>query len=187
MVSGTEIRSWKRWVSLSLQARVNVEALIRVTRGGFRFTGGSGVSRSGTGFGRARVGADDKVSTGGDILASGCDDWRKMMQPNTQSIKGLYWVSQWNPSTIVQPWSNGPRSDKKCQILSFPGRKAYGEVKGLTNDRIGGSVHEAESYWRNVVGREVLSLNEVRVDERVRRSGVHKGFKDRIGNQVGSE
>ena len=71
--------------------------------------------------------------------------------------------------------------------MSFPGRKAYGEVKGLSNDRIGGSVHEAESYWRNVAGREVLSLNEVRGDERVGRSGVHKGFKDRIRNQVRSE
>ena len=106
VVSGTEIRSWKCWVSLSLQARANAEALINVTHGGFRFTGGRGVSGSGTGFRRARVGADDKVSTGGDILASGCDDWQKMMRPNTQSIEGLNWVSQQNPSTIVQPWSN---------------------------------------------------------------------------------
>ena len=81
---------------------MNVEALIRVTRGGFRFTGGSGVSRSGTGFGRARVGADYKVSTEGDVLASGCDDWQKIMWPITQSIKGLNWVSQRCPSTIVQ-------------------------------------------------------------------------------------
>ena len=162
-----------------------MEALIKVTRGGFRFTGGSGVSGSKTGFGRAGVGADDKVSTGGDVLASGCDDWRKMMWPNTQSIEGLNRVSQRNPSTIVQPWSNGVTKNVRC--LSFPNRKAYGEVKGLSNDRIGGSVHEAESYWWNVVGREVLSLDEVRVDERVGRSGVHKGFKDHIRNQVGSE
>ena len=106
VVSGMESRSWKCWVSLSLQVRANVEALINVTHGGFRFTGGRGVSGSGTGFGRAGVGADDKVSTGGDVLASGCNDWRNIMRPNTQSIEGLNWVSQWNPSTIVQPWSN---------------------------------------------------------------------------------
>ena len=86
--------------------RVNVEALISVTRGGFQFTSGRGVSGSGTGFGRAGVGADDKVSTEGDILASGCDDWWKIMWPNTQSINGLNQVSQQYPSTIVQPWSN---------------------------------------------------------------------------------
>ena len=64
MVSGTEIRNWKHWVSLSLQARANAEALIKVTRRGFRFTGGSRASGSGMGFGRAGVGADDGVSTG---------------------------------------------------------------------------------------------------------------------------
>ena len=79
-----------------------------------------------------------------------------------------------NRTTLVQ-WS-----DKKCQVLSFPGRKAYGEVKGLSNDRVGGSVHEVESYWRNVVSWKVLSLNKVRIDEGVGRSGVHKGFKDRV-------
>ena len=63
----------------------------------------------------------------------------------------------------------------------------YGEVKGLSNDRVGGSVHEAELYWWDVVGREVLSLNEARVNEGVRRSGVHKGFKDHVGNQFGSK
>ena len=73
-------------------------------------------------------------------------------------------------------------SDKKCQILSFPSRKAYGEVKGLSNDRIGGSVHEAESYRWNVVSRKVLNLNKVRVDKGVRRSGVHEGFKDCVGD-----
>ena len=103
MVSGTEICSWKHWVSLSLQAQANMEALINVTHRGFCFTGGRGVSGSGMGLGRAGVGADDKVLTGGDILASDCNDWQKMMQPNTQSIEGLNWVSQRNPSTIVQP------------------------------------------------------------------------------------
>ena len=78
-------------------------------------------------------------------------------------------------------------SDKKCQVLSFPGRKAYEEVKGLSNDTVGGSVHEAESYWWNVVSQEVLSLNEARVDKGVRRSRVHKGFKDGVGDRVGSE
>ena len=68
----------------------------------------------------------------------------------------------------------------------FP-RKAYGEVKGLSNDTVGGSIHEAESYWWNVVSREVLSLNEARVNKGVGRSGVHKGFKDHVGDRVGSE
>ena len=92
---------------MSLQAQANTEALISVTRGGFRFTGGRGFSGSGTGFRRAGVGANDKVSTGGDVLASGCDDWWKIMQPNTQSIEGLNRVSQQYPGMIVQPWSNG--------------------------------------------------------------------------------
>ena len=47
--------------------------------------------------------AHNKVLTKGDVLASGCDGWWKMMQPNTQSIKGLNQVSQWYPSTVVQP------------------------------------------------------------------------------------
>ena len=63
----------------------------------------------------------------------------------------------------------------------------YGEVKGLSDDRVGGSVHKAESYWRNVVSQEVLSLNKVRVDKRVRRSGVHEGFKVCVRNRVRSE
>ena len=87
---------------MSLQVQANVEALIRVTRGGFQFTSRRGFSGSGMGFGRARVGADDKVSTEGDVLASGCDGWWKMMQPNTQSIEGLNQVSQWYPSTIIR-------------------------------------------------------------------------------------
>ena len=37
----------------------------------------------------------------------------------------------------------------------------YGEVKGLSNDRVGGSVHEAESYWWDFVSWKVLSLNKV--------------------------
>ena len=82
-------------------ASVSKRGSINVTHGGFQFTGGRGVSGSGMGIGRARVGADNKVLTGDDILASGCDDWQKMMWPNTQSIKGLNWVSQWNPSTMV--------------------------------------------------------------------------------------
>ena len=78
-------------------------------------------------------------------------------------------------------------SDKKCQVLSFPGRKVYGEVKGLSNNRVGSSVHEAELYWQDVVSQKVLSLNKVRVNERVRRSRVHKGFKDCVRDQVRSK
>ena len=63
----------------------------------------------------------------------------------------------------------------------------YREVKGLSNDRVGGSIHEAESNWQNVVSRKVLNLNKVRVDKGVGRSRVHKGFKDHVGNQVGSK
>ena len=57
-------------------------------------------------FGRAGVVADNKVSTEGDVLASGCNSWWKMMWPNTQSIEGLNQVSQRYPSTIIQLWSN---------------------------------------------------------------------------------
>ena len=81
-----------------------MEALISISCGGFRFTSRRGVSGSGTGFRRAGVGANDKFSIEGDVLASGCDDWWKIMWPNTQSIEGLYQVSQWYPS--MQPWCN---------------------------------------------------------------------------------
>ena len=57
----------------------------------------------------------------------------------------------------------------------------------MSNDRVGGSVHEAESYWWNVVSQKMLSLNKVRVDKGVGRSGVHKGFKDRVWDRVRSE
>ena len=92
-----------------MQACVYVEALMRVTHGGFLFfTSRKGSEVSGIMFSGLDRGADDgKVSTGGDILASGCDGWQKEMWPNTQSIVGLKQVSQRYPSTIVQPWSNG--------------------------------------------------------------------------------
>ena len=54
-----------------------------------------------------------KASTRGDILASGCDGWQNEMQPNTQSIVGLKRVSQWYPSMIMQPWSNGVTKNVK--------------------------------------------------------------------------
>ena len=72
------------------------------------FTGGKGSEVSGLVISGLDRGADNgRVSAGGDVLVSGCDGWRKKMQPNTQSIIGLKRVSQWYPSTIVQPWSNG--------------------------------------------------------------------------------
>ena len=49
---------------------------------------------------------DGGVSTRGDVLASWCNSWQEEMWPNTQSIIGLEQVSQWYPSTIVQPWFN---------------------------------------------------------------------------------
>ena len=81
---------------------------MRVTRGGFLlFTGRKGSEVSGLVISGLDRGADDGiVLMDGDVLASGCDGWRKKMQPNTQSIVGLKWVSQRYPSTIVQPWSN---------------------------------------------------------------------------------
>ena len=50
-----------------------------------------------------------------------------------------------------------------------------------------GSIHEVELNWWNVVSWKVLSLNKVRVDKGVGRSGVHKGFKDCVRNQVRSK
>ena len=80
-----------------------------VTHGGFLlFTSGKGSEVSGLVISGIDRGANDKkVSTGGDVLASGCNSWQKRMRPNTQSIIGVKWVSQWYPSTIMQPWSNG--------------------------------------------------------------------------------
>ena len=72
------------------------------------FTGGKGSEVSGLVISGLDRGADNgRVLAGGDILVSGCDGWRKNMQPSTQFIVGLKRVSQWYPSTIVQPWSNG--------------------------------------------------------------------------------
>ena len=50
-----------------------------------------------------------------------------------------------------------------------------------------GSIHEAELNWWNVVSWKVLSLNKVRVNKRVRRSGVHKGFEDHVREGIGSK
>ena len=63
----------------------------------------------------------------------------------------------------------------------------YGEVKGLSNDRIGGSVHEVESNWQNIVSWKVLSLNKVRVDKGVGRSRVYEELKDCVGDCVRSK
>ena len=81
---------------------------MRVTCGGFLFfTGRKGSEVSGLVISRLDRGTDDgKVLTGGDVLVSHCDGWWKKMQTNTQSIVGLKRVSQWYPSTIVQPWFN---------------------------------------------------------------------------------
>ena len=81
---------------------------MRVTHGGFLlFNGGKGSEVSRLVISSLDRGANiGKVSTGGDVLASGCDGWQKKMRPNTQSIVGLKQVSQWYPSTMVQPWSN---------------------------------------------------------------------------------
>ena len=57
----------------------------------------------------------------------------------------------------------------------------------MSNDRVGGSVHEVELNWQYVVSQKVLNLNKVRVNESVRRSGVHKGFKDCFRDGVRSE
>ena len=38
----------------------------------------------------------------------------------------------------------------------------------MSNDRIGGSVHEAELYWWNVVSQEALSLNKVSDSELIK-------------------
>ena len=92
------------------------EALMRVTQGGFLLSTG----RKGSEGSRLVVtgsdqrGADGgKALTRGDVLASGCDGQWNEMQPNTQSIIGLKQVSQWYPSMIVQPWSNGVTKNVK--------------------------------------------------------------------------
>ena len=86
-----------------------------VTQGGFLlFTGGKGSEVSRLVVSGIDRGANNgKVLTGGDVLASGCDSWWKEMWLNTQSVVGLKQVSQWYPSTIVQPWSNGVTKNVK--------------------------------------------------------------------------
>ena len=116
MASGSEIQSWKFFEPLSLLAQEYTAALMRVTLRGFLgFPGITGFRRSRTGSGISGAGSrisakgvdDGSVSTEGELLDSCCDSCHKMMLPNTQSIKGLYQVSQQYPSTIVQLWSNG--------------------------------------------------------------------------------
>src|SRR6266481_7647116 len=83
-------------------------------------------------------------------------------------------VSKHNCATVVQ-WS-----DKECQVLSFPGREAKLQVKGLCNGRVRCSVYEMKLDWQNAIGREMLSLDKWSIYERVRLSGIHKGLEDHI-------
>src|SRR5882724_4153348 len=91
VTSGSEIQSWKQFEPSSLLAQEYTAALMRVTLGGFLgSTGGTDFRISGTVSGSFGSGADDgSVSTGGELLDSCCDGFRKKMLPNTQSIKGL--------------------------------------------------------------------------------------------------
>jgi len=50
-------------------------------------------------------------------------------------------------------------------------------VQSLQDDRIGGSIDESEFDRRNSICREVLSLNEYRINKGVGRSRIHKEFK----------
>jgi len=105
VTSGSEIQSWKHFEPSSLLAQEYAAALMRVTfRGFLGFTSRTGFRRSGI---SARGVDDGSVLMEGELLDSCCDGCRKMMLPNTQSIKGLLQVSPWYPSTIVQLWSNG--------------------------------------------------------------------------------
>src|SRR6266481_3873187 len=87
-------------------------------------------------------------------------------------------VSKHNYATVVQ-WS-----DKECQVLSFPGREVKLQVKGLRNGRVRCSVYETKLDWWNAIGREMLSLDECSIYERVRQSGIHKGLEDHIREHV---
>jgi len=55
------------------------------------------------------------------------------------------------------------------------------QVQSLQDDRIGGSINESKFDRWNAICREVLSLNEYRIDEGVRRSGIHKGLQTIFG------
>ena len=174
VTSRREILSWKHWVPSSLQAHAYAEALMRVTHGGFLlFTSGKGSEVSGLIISGLDRGADDRtVSTGGDVLASGCDSWRKKMRPNTQSIVGLKWVSQWYPSTIMQLWSN--RVTKNVRFWISPVGNRIGpsndwvmiefEVLSINHNLIGGMPH-VRRWW---IFMEVESMNQLEDPESTR-------------------
>ena len=106
MTSGSEICSWKHSKPSSLLVQEYPAALMRVTLGGFcGFTGGTGLEDLGQSPEVSGVVLTMEVSQWrlSSWIHAGC--WKKML-PNTQSIKGLQWVSQQYPSTIMQLWSN---------------------------------------------------------------------------------
>ena len=101
VTSGREIMSWKCWVPSSLQMCAYAKALMRVTHGGFLlFTSGEESEVSWLIIYGLDRGADDgKVSTGGDVLASGCDRWWKKMR--VRYIIPLLSMQQWCLSFIL--------------------------------------------------------------------------------------
>jgi len=54
------------------------------------------------------------------------------------------------------------------------------QVQSLRDDGIGSSIDESEFDRQNAICREVLILNEYRINKGVGRSGIHKGIQDHI-------
>ena len=61
------------------------------------------------------------------------------------------------------------------------------QVQSLRDDRIGSSINESEFDRWNAICWKMLSLNKHRINERVGRSGIHKGLQDHIRKGVGCQ
>ena len=103
---------------MSLQAWVKVTALIIEMRGAFRgvqtgkSTEGTDGMKPGSDWpgwpGSGRPG-EAGLTKGVNRVGISCADVQKLILLSTQSINGLYWVSQLCPRTILHSESNGVR------------------------------------------------------------------------------
>ena len=95
LMSDGAMLSWKVIEPSILQAHLNAAAFMRVIGGAWSLGGVS------AGLDLVVV----CVLTVGDVVRSICLEVQKVILPNTQSISGLWWVSQLCPRTIKQEGS----------------------------------------------------------------------------------
>jgi len=140
---------------------------------------------SGTESGGFGKGADDRsVLTEGELFGFMLQWLPEKDAAQYPVNRGIVAVSQRYPSTSC---NSGPMEWHKKVRFWIPSRKADLQVQGLWDDRIGGSINELKFDRRNAICRKVLSLNEYRVNDGVRRSGIHKGLQDCIRKGVGCQ